>query len=133
MKQPKWIETMDAVDHWEAGYWVKRGWDREGRMRSISVIDSIATGAKYASVEGQLTPVGGISHAGARGISRVEVRIDAGEWQPATLREPLSDTSWVVWRADLPLQGGDHTVAVRCYERDGTPQTGPIHRKHVQL
>jgi len=28
MKQPKWIDSIDAIDHWEPGYWKQRGWDR---------------------------------------------------------------------------------------------------------
>jgi hypothetical protein len=43
MKQPKWIESIEATDHWEPGYWVVRGWDREARMKATSVIDTIAT------------------------------------------------------------------------------------------
>ena len=35
MKQPKWIESIEATDHWEPGYWVVRGWDREARMKEI--------------------------------------------------------------------------------------------------
>ncbi len=31
MKQPKWITAIDLLDHFEAGYWVSRGWDRDGR------------------------------------------------------------------------------------------------------
>jgi hypothetical protein len=38
------------------------------------------------------------------------------------LREPLSDTTWVIWRYDWPFQPGNHTFTVRCFERDGTPQ-----------
>jgi hypothetical protein len=35
MKQPKWIESIEATDRWEPGYWVERGWDRydEGYVR----------------------------------------------------------------------------------------------------
>ena len=97
MKQPKWIEPIDVVDRWEPGYWVARGWDREGRMQATSVVDAINTTGNGASV-------GGIAHAGARGISKVEVRVDDGEWRGARLREPLSDTTWVIWRADLPSE-----------------------------
>ena len=28
MKQPKWIESIEAIDHWEPGYWVERGWNK---------------------------------------------------------------------------------------------------------
>jgi hypothetical protein len=98
------------------------------------VIDAIAAGAERADLEGRrLTSIGGISHAGARGISKVEVQIDGGEWQRASLREPLSETTWVVWRADVPRSAGEHTVAVRCYERDGTLQTSPLHTKRAKI
>ncbi len=36
MKQPKWIESIEAIDHWEPGYWVARNWDREARMKATS-------------------------------------------------------------------------------------------------
>lgn len=42
MKQPKWIERIEAVDAWEPGYWVVRGWDREARMKATAVIDTVA-------------------------------------------------------------------------------------------
>jgi hypothetical protein len=67
-------------------------------------------------------PIGGIAHAGARGISRVEVRTDAGPWQEARLREPLSDRTWVVWRYDWPFQPGNHTFTVRCFDGKGAAQ-----------
>ena len=124
MKQPKWIRAIDAIERWEPGYWVSRGWDRDGEMKTTSVVDTVAVSAKSADGSGQtLVPVGGIAHAGARGISRVEVRVDDGEWREAQIREPLSATTWVLWRLDLPLQQGEHLVTVRCYDAVGTPQT----------
>jgi DMSO/TMAO reductase YedYZ molybdopterin-dependent catalytic subunit len=131
MKQPKWIEAIDVIDRWEPGYWVVRGWDREGRMNATSVVD-VETTAPDASGR-RLAAVGGIAHAGARRISRVEVRLDDGEWRDARLRDPLSETTWVVWRADLPSEAGDHIVTVRSYESDGTSQTGPLHSKRAKL
>ena len=134
MKQPKWIAAIEVLDHWEPGYWVERGWDREGHMRSTAVVDTVASDARLTDADGrQLTPIGGIAHAGARGVSKVEVQVDDGAWQPASLREPLSETTWVVWRADLPLQPGERTITVRCYERDGTPQTGALHSKRAPI
>jgi hypothetical protein len=123
MKQPKWITSIDALDHWEEGYWVERGWDREARMKATSVIDTVAVQVTMTGVGGQrLVPVGGIAHAGARGISKVEIRVDEGEWYEAHLRAPLSETTWVVWRYDWPFQEGSHTLTVRCYDGDGTAQ-----------
>ena len=123
MKQPKWIDSLEAVGAWEPGYWVQRGWDREARMRATSVIDTVATNMMIVHQGGAaLISVGGIAHAGARGISRVEVSVDDGLWEPAMVRDPMSSTTWVIWRYDWPFRSGKHTFTVRCFEGDGTPQ-----------
>lgn len=122
MKQPKWIVGMTVTDEYEPGYWVVRRWDEEARMRATSFIDTVAT-ESAAEQDGQtLIPIGGIAHAGARGISRVEVRVDEGEWTEAELRDPLSDTTWVIWRIDWPFEEGAHTVEVQCYDGNGELQ-----------
>lgn len=122
MKQPKWIESMEVSDRYTPGYWVERHWDREARVKATSVIDTVAVGAAYDMGDERLVPVGGIAFAGIRGISKVEVRVDGGEWQEARLRSPLSDYTWVIWRYDWPFQEGEHTFEVHCFEGDGTPQ-----------
>ena len=123
MKQPKWIETVEAIDQWEAGYWVVRGWDRKAEVKSTSVIDTVAVDSAITTADGQkLIPTGGIAYAGARGISRVQVQLDDGEWQEAELRTPLSQTTWVIWRYNLPFRVGEHTLTVRCFQGDGTEQ-----------
>lgn len=122
MKQPKWIASMEAIDHDEAGYWVVRGWDATARMKATSVIDVIASDHIETRGGRRVVPVGGIARAGDRGISRVEVRVDDGPWQPAELRTPLSSTTWVIWRYEWPLAPGRHTFTVRCFDGKGTPQ-----------
>jgi hypothetical protein len=110
------------MDHDEEGYWVERGWDKEARMRATSVVDVAASDRLFEENGVQYVPIGGIAHAGARGISKVEVKVDGGAWVEARLRKPLSGTTWVIWRYDWPLQKGGHTFYVRCDEGDGTPQ-----------
>lgn len=122
MKQPKWIESIEVMDHWEAGYWVERGWDREAMMKATSVIDTVAVGARTERNGQTLVPIGGIAHAGDRGISRVEVQVDDGGWEEARLRPPLSEKTWVIWRYDWPFAEGQHTFAVRCFDGNGTMQ-----------
>jgi DMSO/TMAO reductase YedYZ molybdopterin-dependent catalytic subunit len=123
MKQPKWIESIEAMDHWEPGYWVVRGWDKVAKMKATSVIDTIAVDMTIINADKQkLVPVGGIAHAGARGISKVEVRVDDGPWQAAAIRTPLSQTTWVLWRYDWPFQPGKHNFTVRCYDGSDAPQ-----------
>jgi DMSO/TMAO reductase YedYZ molybdopterin-dependent catalytic subunit len=122
MKQPKWIESIEVSAEYVPGYWVERNWDKEARMKATSVIDTVAVDAAQDMGGQRLVPVGGIAFAGARGISRVEVRVDEGPWQQAQLRAPLSETTWVLWRHDWPFEEGDHAFEVRCTEADGTPQ-----------
>jgi DMSO/TMAO reductase YedYZ molybdopterin-dependent catalytic subunit len=122
MKQPKWITGVEVTDEYREGYWVERGWDEQAQVKTTSVIDTVAANASHESGGEILIPVGGIAFAGAREISRVEVRIDNGSWQQAQLRTPLSETTWVLWRFDWPFEPGDHTFEVRCAEGDGTPQ-----------
>ncbi len=122
MKQPKWIESIEVIDHWEPGYWVARGWNKVAQMHSTSVIDTIAVDMSIIGGGLKLVPIGGIAHAGARGISKVEVQVDNGPWEQAELRTPMSSLTWVLWRYNWPLQQGKHTFTVRCYEGNGTPQ-----------
>jgi DMSO/TMAO reductase YedYZ molybdopterin-dependent catalytic subunit len=123
MKQPKWIQTIEVIDEWQEGYWVRRGWDRDALMKATSVIDTVAVDMMLVEADSSLLiPIGGIAHAGARGISKVEIQVDEGEWVEAQTRQPLSDTTWVIWRYDWPFEEGEHTFAVRCTEGDGTPQ-----------
>ena len=82
------------------------------------MIDPIDTAAAKNS---DTLPIGGIAYAGARGLSRVEVRVDDGTWTSAKLRvPPLSMLTWAQWRYDWPIQAGPHTFQVRAY--DGTGQ-----------
>ena len=96
MKQPKWIVGIEAISRWEPGYWVSRGWDKEGHVLTIADIDAVVR-------HGDVAEVGGMAYAGSRGVSKVEVRGDDGQWHEARLREPLSDTTWVMWRVELPV------------------------------
>ena len=122
MKQPKWITGVEIGSEYRDGYWVERSWDKDAIVRTTSVVDTVASFATYESGGETLVPVGGIAYAGAKGISAVQVRVDGGPWTDAMLREPLSDTTWVIWRYDWPFQAGEHTFEVRCREGDGTPQ-----------
>jgi DMSO/TMAO reductase YedYZ molybdopterin-dependent catalytic subunit len=121
MKQPKWITSMEAIDHNGSGYWVDRGWSVEARPQVISIIDTVAKD----SIAGGRVPVGGIAWAGDRGIKSVEVQVDGGAWDPATLiTPPLGPLTWVRWRYDWPVTPGRHTFRVRATDGKGALQSG---------
>ena len=43
-----------------------------------------------------------------RGISRVEVQIDSGDWQEARLALPISQHTWVQWVHEWDATPGPH-------------------------
>lgn len=124
MKQPKWITSIEAIDHNGPGYWVDRGWSAEARPQIISVVDTVA---KDHVVNGHV-PVGGIAWAGDRGIQRVEIQVDGGAWAEAVLQSPpLSGLTWVLWRYDWPRVSGRHVFRVRATDGTGALQTEVEH------
>ncbi len=127
MKQPKWITKIEVLNHDIDGYWVIRGWDKVASVRATSVIDTVAT-QNIMTVDGnQFVPIGGIAWAGDRGISKVEVSVDDGDWTEAELRTPLSEETWVIWRYNWQYAAGSHTFAVRCYDGNGDMQITDRH------
>jgi DMSO/TMAO reductase YedYZ molybdopterin-dependent catalytic subunit len=122
MKQPKWITRLTLAAESKPGYWVERGWDEKAEVKTVSVIDTVAVKSLVTRDGQTYVPIGGISHAGGKGISKVEIQIDDGPWQTAQLREPLSGLTWVVWRFDWPFDPGTHQLSVRAYDGQGRLQ-----------
>ena len=123
MKQPKWITGIEVIGQYKEGYWVERGWSKEAIVKATSVVDTVAVDSVIQDGDRKLVPIGGIAYAGARGISKVEVRLDdEPKWREAELRTPLSDVTWVIWRYGWPFGEGRHDFHVRCVEADGTLQ-----------
>lgn len=122
MKQPKWILGITLVADPIQGYWVTRGWDQKAEMTTTSVIDTVATDQLIMRSGRTYVPIGGIAHAGAKGISKVEVQVDNGPWEAAELRAPLSDLTWVIWRYEWPFAEGLHKFSVRAYDSKGQLQ-----------
>ncbi|MDA1329880.1 MAG: hypothetical protein DWG76_02895 [Chloroflexi bacterium] len=121
MKQPKWINSIQLVEERVDGYWVERGWSREARPQTVSVVDTVALDLDESGKGSALC--GGIAWAGGRGISQVEVQVDESGWQSAELiTPPLSPLNWVLWRYEWPYEGGRHNLSVRAYDANGELQ-----------
>ena len=118
----KWIEEI-SLTTWDGfdGYWVPRGWSKEGPMKTQSRIDVPAGGRGL--VAGQSTPVAGIAWAPTRGIERVEINIDDEGWLPCHLGEAAGDESWVQWHREWTPSAGRHRIQVRATDGDGITQS----------
>jgi DMSO/TMAO reductase YedYZ molybdopterin-dependent catalytic subunit len=120
----KWVTEIELT-RWEDfdGYWVPRGWSKEGPVKTMARIDRPRSRRGYAPGADGVVDIAGLAWAVHRGISKVEVSIDDGEWLECELADVPSDDTWRQWRyrwAD-PTPG-DHTVRARAYDGDGVPQ-----------
>ncbi|MBA2255529.1 MAG: molybdopterin-dependent oxidoreductase [Chloroflexi bacterium] len=117
----KWLSeieltTLEAFD----GYWVPLGWAKEAPILTQSRIDVPRRGQRMAAGQAVLA---GVAWAPDRGVTKVEVRIDDGAWQPARISTPMSAATWVQWRFDWAATEGRHTIAVRATDGTGEVQT----------
>ncbi|HRW37420.1 MAG TPA: molybdopterin-dependent oxidoreductase [Aquihabitans sp.] len=120
----KWIESIELTT-WDGadGYWVPRGWAKEGPIKLMSRIDVPRSGAKVAA---GTVAFGGVAWLPNTGISKVEVQVDDGEWTEADLGRVASVDTWVQWRAEVSLAAGDHRARVRAIDADGRVQTAEV-------
>ena len=117
----KWITEIELTT-WDAfdGYWIPRGWAKEGPIKTQSRIDRPRNNDSIAA--GPYT-LGGVAWAPTRQITKVETQIDEGPWVEAQLAESLSADAWRLWQADVDLSPGDHLIRVRATDGTGETQT----------
>jgi DMSO/TMAO reductase YedYZ molybdopterin-dependent catalytic subunit len=117
----KWLTEIELTT-WDAfdGYWIPRGWSKEGPVKTQSRIDRPKNGS---TVETGTFAIAGVAWAPTIGIDYVEVQIDGGEWHRAELSVPLSNNSWIQWTLDSDLGEGEHAVQVRATDATGFTQS----------
>lgn len=116
----KWLRriTLTTWDDAE-GYWVPRGWSRLAPVKTQSRID---VPRRRDRLSAGPVAIAGVAWAQHRGITRVEVRVDEGEWREATLADELSVDTWRQWWIEWDATDGDHVVQVRATDGDGETQ-----------
>ncbi|MEV8337831.1 molybdopterin-dependent oxidoreductase [Leucobacter sp. NPDC077196] len=110
------VTTFDA----DEAYWTPRGYSAQAPIKFASRIDTPRTGKPV--VAGTVA-VAGVAWAQTVGIDRVEVRIDDGDWQSATLSNPINSDTWVQWMMPWEATAGTHYVEVRAINKNGETQT----------
>jgi DMSO/TMAO reductase YedYZ molybdopterin-dependent catalytic subunit len=153
MMNAKWITEIEIVDHVYEGFWQRKGWSNTARINTLSTIvipgsaslrtrfrgflpansnlagSSNSSSSSSSPSSGRTTTVGGIAFA-VGGISKVQVSIDNGlTWKDASIKEPLSPYSWVMWAAELNIpseQNKEYKLTVRATDKSGNVQTSSI-------
>jgi DMSO/TMAO reductase YedYZ molybdopterin-dependent catalytic subunit len=114
----KWLTEIEVsrFDQFEA-YWTPRGWDELGPIKLSSRIDV----PRSKATTGQVT-VAGVAWDQHVGVSKVEVRVDGGAWQEATLAADPSTDTWRQWHWSWDAPRGNHVLQVRAFDAKGNPQ-----------
>ena len=115
----KWVTDWEVTRFADfSAYWTERGWAAQGPIKTQSRIDVPGGKAKAGPVK-----VAGVAWAQQRGITAVEVRVDGGSWNRATLATVPNVDTWVQWVWEWSADPGDHRLEVRATDTSGVPQT----------
>ncbi len=118
----KWVVSLEVTQFAKAqGYWTPRGWDALGPAKLESRIDTPRDGSAITS--GQTVPIAGVAWCQHVGVSKVEVQVDKGPWQVATLADSISPDTWVQWVYHWKPSTGNHTLTVRATDAKGNRQS----------
>ncbi|WP_310529565.1 molybdopterin-dependent oxidoreductase [Nocardioides sp.] len=117
----KWITkiTLTTYDDQQA-YWTERDWATDAPIKISSRID---TPKPLSDTDAGRTFIGGVAWAQGVGIAGVEVRIDGGPWQPATMGPDAGNDYWRQWYLEWDAKPGQHFVASRATNKAGDVQT----------
>ncbi len=122
MKHCKWVTRIEVVNYDFQGYWQQRGWSDPAPVRLTARIDTPLDGSTVTA--NRTTYIAGVAFSGNKGISEVDVSTDSAQsWQRATLKQPLSGLTWVLWElAWQPPQAGTYIVTARAIDLEGNVQ-----------
>ncbi|HEX5728379.1 molybdopterin-dependent oxidoreductase [Microbacterium sp.] len=116
----KWLTELKVTTFAaDEAYWTPRGYSAQAPIKFSSRLDTPRTGE---AIPAGRTAVAGVAWAQTVGIERVEVSIDDGPWQAATLSSPVNENTWVQWFVDWDATAGTHYVAVRAVNKNGDLQ-----------
>jgi DMSO/TMAO reductase YedYZ molybdopterin-dependent catalytic subunit len=121
----KWVTDIEVTTFSRASaYWVNEGWSQQAPIKTESRID-VPTGNSPLG-KGPVM-VAGVAWAQHKGIAAVEVQVDKGPWNEATLAAvPGLDTwrQWTwQWASPTP---GNHVIQARATDKTGYTQTSAI-------
>jgi DMSO/TMAO reductase YedYZ molybdopterin-dependent catalytic subunit len=117
----KWLTGIEAstFDAYDA-YWAERGYAAQAPIKVGSRIDTPAPLRRFPAGR---RPVAGVAWAQGRGIGRVEVQVDDGDWVAARLSPADAVDIWRQWVLPVDLTPGQHQLTVRATTADGELQT----------
>jgi DMSO/TMAO reductase YedYZ molybdopterin-dependent catalytic subunit len=117
----KWVTKLTLTTFAaQKAYWTQRGYSAQAPIKTESRID---VPKPLSQVKAGRIAVAGVAWAPATGIAAVEVNVDNGPWQHATLAGADGLDTWRQWMWAWDAQPGLHTLQVRATDSKGVTQT----------
>ncbi|MBX6316652.1 MAG: molybdopterin-dependent oxidoreductase, partial [Isosphaeraceae bacterium] len=142
----KWLRTIRVARDEAPGFYMQVGYRLPKQpappnaalkpedlvpVTTLNVKSLIARPAHGAQLEPGRHSIRGVAWTGEGRITKVEVAVDGGPWQPAQLEGPEHRGSWRLWRFAWEAQRpGRHTICCRATDSEGhtQPETTPWNR-----
>jgi DMSO/TMAO reductase YedYZ molybdopterin-dependent catalytic subunit len=115
----KWVTDLELATYAARPYWVQRGYDRTGPVKTGSRID---LPRPFAQVKTGPVTIAGIAYDQHHGISTVQIRIDGGPWRETDLTTQVNLDTWRQWRTTWQATPGMHQIEVRAADGNGNLQ-----------
>ncbi len=120
----KWVVELEVTRFDKVtSYWTDRGWSEHGPVKLSSRIDVPSDGANVKAGD---VVVAGVAWSQHVGVSRVQVQVDNGSWNEATMADAISVDTWRQWKWVWSAPSGHHTLRVRATDNNGLVQTAKV-------
>jgi DMSO/TMAO reductase YedYZ molybdopterin-dependent catalytic subunit len=117
----KWVVDLEVTRFDKAtAFWTTQGWSERGPIKLESRIDRPRRKQDLSAGD---TVIAGVAWQQHVGVSKVEVSVDEGPWQEATLATAISNDTWVQWMLPWTATKGEHFIRCRATNKNGETQT----------
>ena len=117
----KWVVDLEVTRFADnKAYWTNRGWSERGLIKTMARVE---VPKSFAKLPAGKVAVGGTAWAQTRGIRKVEIQIDNGDWVETTLSAEASAITWRQWSYEWDATPGPHYIKVRATDGTGEVQT----------
>lgn len=117
VKNLKWVREIAFTKAPHESFWTAFGWSESAEYRPNTLVVNPLDGLIFD--EGERIGFVGSAHAGGDPVTAVDVRVDGGPWEPATIDYAVGPDVWVLWSWTWRAVPGDHDVQVRCTTESG--------------
>lgn len=115
MKQPKWVQRIEFINHHYTGYWESQGWSDDSERWAQARFTDLQDGARLS---GRNIEFAGYAIGNLDEVKSVEISLDDGHnWQPTNLFSHPSPLVWSFWKfLWVNPKPGRYTIRLRAVD-----------------